>query len=508
MPLLVLPAAEAVRRAHSTQSRWPRTAETQAERLMPLAQPGFSPSFRINKQELIFTSGSCFARNIEKQLILEGYNVAAGRFAPPSNVGLSADPDALLNRYVVSSIGNELRWGLGHGKPFRDSYLVKLGEDSWFDPHLHPAIRPATLEVVRQRREHVQGYMALASQARVFIMTLGLAEAWYDTRNSLYLNGVLPTRARDQEPNRFELHVLDYGQILNELNFIRKLLKIYGHPDVRMLVTVSPVAMRTTFTGSDALVANTYSKAVQRAAVEAFVTSHDDVDYFPSFESVTLSDRRRAWRPDQAHASDEIVRVNVLRMIEAYSAETNPLSDAPPTPIQSVATAFSLIQSAKDAAAAGNLKDARRAFADAAKMAPTEALVLLEYGKFLMDQGQLDEARRQFKTSIRKGSGRYGGYYHLAQTLRGLARYEDAHLVAETARAYQPNRPGLLLLSADIARRLKRYEEALALAETCLALEPGSAPSLRLIKDMQAKIKRRQRIDTLRGGLKLRQSTR
>src|SRR5206468_12443076 len=94
-----------------------------------------------------------------------------------------------------------------------------------------------------------------------------------------------------------------------------------GHPDLRMLVTVSPVAMSTTFTGGEVLVANSYSKAVQRAAVEAFVRRHDNVDYFPSFESVMLSDRRQAWRDDQAHASDAIVRLNVLRMIEAYAAE-------------------------------------------------------------------------------------------------------------------------------------------------------------------------------------------
>ena len=86
MPLLVLPATEAIARQRSDQSRWPRTQQAQAERLMPLAKPKFSPSFRINKEELVFTVGSCFARNIEKQLMLEGYNVAAGEFSPAATL--------------------------------------------------------------------------------------------------------------------------------------------------------------------------------------------------------------------------------------------------------------------------------------------------------------------------------------------------------------------------------------------------------------------------------------
>ena len=192
MPLLVLPASEALKNVRNAASRWPRSADAQAERLMPLAQPAFSPSFKISRDELIFTIGSCFARNIEKQLVQEGYNVAASRFQPPEDTGFKADPDALLNRFVVYAIANELRWGLGHGKPFRDRYYAQISKNLWFDPHLHPSIEPSPLGPVIERREAVRQYMALAGKARTVIMTLGLAEAWYDARNALYLNGVLP----------------------------------------------------------------------------------------------------------------------------------------------------------------------------------------------------------------------------------------------------------------------------------------------------------------------------
>ena len=495
MPLLILSAAEAMRRARNAASRWPRSIESQADRLMPLAQPQFTPSFRISKDEPIFTVGSCFARNIEKQLIVEGYNVAAAQFEPPEDLGFNADPDALLNRYVVHSIANELRWSLGHGKPYRRQYYVNCGRNEWFDPHLHPAVKPGPLDAVEARREAIGRYMALAREARVFIMTLGMAEAWYDKANAVYLNGIVPAQARSLAPDRFEFHVLEYGQILEQLNFIHKLLKTYGRPDVRILVTVSPVAINTTFTGGEVLVANTYSKSVQRAAVEAFVRTHDDVDYFPSYESVVLSDRKRAWRRDQAHASDEIVRLNVLRMIEAYAAGPEPGAgprdlSAEEAALNSVSRGFGLVQTAREASETGDLEAAYAAFREAIRAAPGEALIHLDYGRFLLDQGRFEEARQRIKASLRLGSAGYGGYYHLARALRALGRLEDALWFANRARTFQPNRLGLLALCADLAERLGRIDEALEFARVCVQQDPASEPFRRMLQRLEKKASR------------------
>src|SRR6201999_3175901 len=96
----------------------------------------------------------------------------------------------------------------------------------------------------------------------------------------------------------------------------------HGRPDLQILATVSPVALNSTFTGDDILLANTYMKSALRTAVEVFARSHERVDYFPSYESVTLSDHRRAWAEDEAHVTDEIVRRNVLLMLEAYGEPT------------------------------------------------------------------------------------------------------------------------------------------------------------------------------------------
>ncbi len=487
MPLVVLTAEDAMAHTRGPASRWPRSAEQQAGRLSPLAQPQVTPSFRLDKNDLIFTIGSCFARNIEKQLAIEGFNVAATKFEPPADLGVRGDPGALLNRYVVHAIGNELRWGLGHGKPFRPKYYLRFGEQ-WYDPHMHPAILPGSLEAVQARRDAIGRYMRRAAEASVFVITLGLAEAWFDVHTGIYLNGVVPNLIRKRQPERFQFHILDYEQVLAQLRAIHRLIKAYGRADAKTIITVSPVALNTTFGGGDALVANSYSKAVQRAAVEAFVTSHADVDYFPSYESVMLSDRARVWREDQAHPSDEIVRLNVLRMIEAYTAGPAQAANAAKGRHELAIEAFGLTKHAKTAAAAGDADGARTQFLAARNLAPGEALIALAFGEFLLDVADFDAARVQFKAAARLGGGRYGAYYQLAKAFRGLHRFGDALGACRSALTFEPTRPGLLFLCADLLGRLKRYEEAVEFAERCAALEPEDERFRDLLRRLRAKL--------------------
>ena len=76
-----------------------------------------------------------------------------------------------------------------------------------------------------------------------------------------------------------------------------------------MLITVSPVPLLATFRNMDVLVANSYSKSVQRAALDEFLLDKEGMDYFPSFEYVTLSDPNFAWKSkDYRHPTDDVVK--------------------------------------------------------------------------------------------------------------------------------------------------------------------------------------------------------
>jgi hypothetical protein len=88
--------------------------------------------------------------------------------------------------------------------------------------------------------------------------------------------------------------------------------------------------MSATFSGEDIRIANAYSKSVQRAAIGEFVSRHDRVDYFPSYETVTLGSPPAMWRPDRRHVHDFVINAIMGRVLEAYvpSQGPNPLSGA------------------------------------------------------------------------------------------------------------------------------------------------------------------------------------
>ena len=312
------------------------------------------------------------------------------------------------------------------------------------------------------RRAALEAYFALAAGARVVVLTLGLAEAWFDRQAGLFLNGMVHKTMLEREPDRFELHLLDYNEIVASLEEIRALLRRRGRPDLKMLVTVSPVALGTSFAGADAMVGNAYSKAVQRAAVEAFVRAHDDVDYFPSYESVTLSDRTRAWREDQAHVSDELVRLNVLAMMSAYCPE------ASAGKAEAAVVAFGLLQDARAARAGGRLEESAAGFARALELAPGEGLIALEHGEVLLELGKAPEAVQAFQDALRQGAAAYGAEERLARALRRAGRHAEAHDAALRALAREPTAPGVLRFCSVTAEKLGRLEDARAFAVQAL----------------------------------------
>jgi hypothetical protein len=79
--------------------------------------------------------------------------------------------------------------------------------------------------------------------------------------------------------------------------------------------------MSATFTDKDVIVANTDSKATLRAAAAAFVEQRAHAHYFPSYEMVTHSDPRLAWRPDRLHVGLNMIAHVVSTFVDTYYRE-------------------------------------------------------------------------------------------------------------------------------------------------------------------------------------------
>jgi len=321
LPVEVIPGREALEIAGRNNAfrKWPKDRNAK-NRVTPFAAPGFKPTFELEPGETVYTIGSCFARNIEENLEALGFGIAAQKMLDDATVAENGATPWMLNKYTPHSILNEFRWALEpESYPFPDpDGFFEMGPDRWRDGHMH-AQDQRPLSVVRGRRKAALENAKLVKDCRVVVITPGVGEVWWDEQARCYLNEAPPIRFLRKNPDRFALHVLEYEQAVDVFEEIHAILSRHLDPDFQILFTISPVPLISTFRELDVMVANTYSKAVLRAAAEVFCTRHDNVDYFPSYESVTYTSPRIAIDPDLIHVTPKAVRAIVERMIEAYA---------------------------------------------------------------------------------------------------------------------------------------------------------------------------------------------
>ncbi len=318
-------ASDAMARARGNALRRYPAPERDGERLYPLAAPTVTPSFRIAPEDTIYAIGSCFARNVERALTGAGRRVLSREFDLGAIGAGIEDASNFFNKYSIHSVLNEVRWALERETfPGADA-IYPLGKDRWCDLQLGMARLDAPLDEILAFRHRYLDALRDVAHADVLILTLGYVETWFDRKLGLYLNVVPPVQLLRAEPERFEFRVLGYGDVLEGLERLHALLLKHRTRPLKMLVTVSPVPLLSTFRDMDVLVANAYSKSVQRAALEEFVQGKAGVDYFPSYEFVTLSNPEVAWsRNDYRHVSGDVINRIMSDVLSRYVGEAGP----------------------------------------------------------------------------------------------------------------------------------------------------------------------------------------
>ena len=253
----------------------------------------YAPKFVIEPGQKVGTAGSCFAQNISRYLQRSPLSFHQGEAAPRGM------PDAVARRFgyglYSARYGNiytarqlrqllaDARDGTGH-----DAAIWER-EGRFFDA-LRPGVEPEGLalanEVRAHRLDHLRAVKALMREMDVFVFTLGLTETWEDVETGVVFPsapGVIAGRF-DEDIHRFvNQKFLDVFQDMRAaINLLREV-----NPDIRIILTVSPVPLTATATGQHVLAATTYSKSVLRAVAGELVGADDSIDYFPSFEIVT-----------------------------------------------------------------------------------------------------------------------------------------------------------------------------------------------------------------------------
>jgi hypothetical protein len=272
--------------------------------------PRVAPKFKLARQDKFFAVGSCFARGIENALAARKMVVesAAPEFAKLEAANKKGTGLGFSNKYTTYSILNELRWAIDPDAEFPRASIVPLTKTTWYDPHTNPTLEFAGLEETLERRALMQAVTKRIRNCRVVVITLGLVEVWRDVKANVFVNRTPIPSLFKTDPDRYEFQLSSFGQNWANLEAIHALLSQYGHPDVHIVVTVSPVPLMNTFSTMDIVIANTWAKSLLRAVAEEWAAAHSNVDYFPSYEIVQHSDRAAVWETDLRHVTGAAVQ--------------------------------------------------------------------------------------------------------------------------------------------------------------------------------------------------------
>jgi hypothetical protein len=260
----------------------------------------------ITKQTRIGSAGSCFAMEIKKHLIANGYNYVE----PEKSAHGSANWGTQFNAVAFQQT---VEWAFGlRERPLLIWDCPDFGYSAFWDPFREGITYATGEDVAKSLAIHRKHARSALEQCDYFVLTIGINEIW----RLAFSDQVLARYPRNFSPYLVRNEVLTVQQNVDALQGALDVLKRFN-PGIQLIVTVSPVPLMATFQAHDkhVLEANQHAKSVLRVAVEEFVRRNpESATYFAAFETVIWATDER-WAPDCRHVSPKAVS-NVMRLFE------------------------------------------------------------------------------------------------------------------------------------------------------------------------------------------------
>ncbi len=261
--------------------------------------PITAPGFTIGREDRIATAGSCFAQHIARKLAASGYRYMVAEEAPatpgarPENFGTFSARYGniysvrqllqLFRRAYATFVPADTAWQRSDGR-FVDPFRPQIQAEGFASPE----------EVADDQAAHLTAVCTMFETCDVFVFTLGLTEAWVSTVDGAVYPLAPGTVAPDVDPASYAFRNFTVAEMETDLaTFIGWLRGV--NPQVRIILTVSPVPLIATYEPRHVLVSTAYSKAALRVLAEQIVQRFDGVDYFPSYEMITGPHSRGAF---------------------------------------------------------------------------------------------------------------------------------------------------------------------------------------------------------------------
>ena len=244
----------------------------------------------------VATAGSCFAQHISRYMRKNGFSVMDVEHAPADievdkheKYGYGLYSARYGNIYTVHQL---LQLGQEVVGDFIPQDIVWEREGRFYDA-IRPSIQPGgflSRELLLEARElHLACVRELFLSMDVLVFTLGLTEAWLHRESGTVFPTAPETIAGHFDPLKYEFknyNAFEVAQAFIEFLSLMRKFRV-GKPELKVLLTVSPVPLTATASGKHILQSSIYSKAVLRSVAGFLADNHIDIDYFPSFEIIT-----------------------------------------------------------------------------------------------------------------------------------------------------------------------------------------------------------------------------
>jgi hypothetical protein len=306
--------------------------------------PVVSTRFRVGPGDRVGTMGSCFAQHLSRHLARSGLHYFVAEQAPAG----MAELDAQARQFGVFSAR--------YGNVYTVAQALQLFERAYgrfvpaerpwerggvlVDP-FRPLVEPdgfadaGALDADRER--HLAATRSVFEDSDVLVFTLGLTEAWRSRADGAVFATAPGVNGGVWDPERYEFVNFGVDEVRDGLfAFCESIRSV--NPDVRILLTVSPVPLIATYEDRHVLVSTTASKAVLRVAADEAHRRFDFVGYFPSFGLISAATSpRNHYAPDLREVEDVGV-AHVMRSFTRHYVEGKPWVAAPSAPVAPAAS--------------------------------------------------------------------------------------------------------------------------------------------------------------------------
>ena len=253
----------------------------------------YEPKFNITSNSKIITFGSCFAQHIGKALKRNGYNWYITESKP---TWFSIDQTKTFNYdiftcrtgniYTTSLLKQWVKWSIGNIQSPNELWHINNRFYDPFRPNIEPNGFYSYQEAMNSRLQTICSFKRALLDADIFIFTMGLTESWWNKTENYEYPMCPGTVVGDFNNHKHLFMNQDYEfikqELLEAINLIRKVNK-----NIKFILTISPVPLTATNSGSHVLVATSESKSILRAVAASLKNTYSAViDYFPSYEII------------------------------------------------------------------------------------------------------------------------------------------------------------------------------------------------------------------------------